>query len=231
MNIFTFLLLVWSPIDVARHYSDENNCAAVIQCLEKYTPKPHERADYFMLMASSYFRLNDKAGAIEWAKKIDSSFEKIPQRHRVIANIILYDTNEWNQDDLGDISRDMRHSADRLKNANPVKKIIEIQNGIVNKLDKLIKEKEDAANGANEAKDAENQAKLQGRSNKPLDDSSNVPPVVGKGDVNEITIKHYQDNWARMPEKDRARAIQELTRDLSPRYRLINEEYFKSLNK
>ena len=34
-----------------------------------------------------------------------------------------------------------------------------------------------------------------------------------------------------MPEHERARAIQELTRDLPPRYRLVIEDYFKSLNK
>jgi len=38
------------------------------------------------------------------------------------------------------------------------------------------------------------------------------------------------EKWGTMPEKDRARAIVEITKDLPARYRVVIEEYFKSLS-
>ena len=37
-------------------------------------------------------------------------------------------------------------------------------------------------------------------------------------------------SWGTMPEKDRARAIMEITKDLPARYRVIIEDYFKALS-
>ena len=33
-----------------------------------------------------------------------------------------------------------------------------------------------------------------------------------------------------MPEKDRAKAIMDITKDLPPRYRVVIEDYFKALS-
>jgi len=60
---------------------------------------------------------------------------------------------------------------------------------------------------------------------------SNIATNGGPGNVLEQKLKNYQQNWGKMPESDRAKAIQELTRDLPPRYRSVIEDYFKSLNK
>lgn len=38
------------------------------------------------------------------------------------------------------------------------------------------------------------------------------------------------DNWGTMPEKDRAKAIMEITKDLPARYRVVIEDFFKSLS-
>jgi hypothetical protein len=65
---------------------------------------------------------------------------------------------------------------------------------------------------------------------KPMQDS-NIANNGGPGNVNEQKLKQYQENWGKMSEGDRARAIQELTRDLPPRYKQVIEDYFRSLNK
>jgi hypothetical protein len=39
------------------------------------------------------------------------------------------------------------------------------------------------------------------------------------------------EQWGKLPEKDRAKALQELTRDMPPRYREVIEKYFKELSK
>ena len=64
----------------------------------------------------------------------------------------------------------------------------------------------------------------------PMQDT-NIGGQGGPGNVNEVKLKQYQENWGKMNDGERARAIQELTRDLPPRYRQVIEDYFKSINK
>ena len=37
-------------------------------------------------------------------------------------------------------------------------------------------------------------------------------------------------SWGTMPEKERAKAIMEITKDLPARYRVVIEDYFKALS-
>jgi hypothetical protein len=64
----------------------------------------------------------------------------------------------------------------------------------------------------------------------PMPDSK-IATNGGPGTVNEVKLKNYQDNWGKMNDKERASAIQDLTRDLPSRYKQVIEDYFKSLNK
>ena len=42
-------------------------------------------------------------------------------------------------------------------------------------------------------------------------------------------LQHLVQNWGKLPEKERAKAMMELTKDLPPRYREVIENYFKTL--
>ena len=53
----------------------------------------------------------------------------------------------------------------------------------------------------------------------------------GEGKVSEKKLKKLAESWGVLPPAERAKAIQEITRDLPPKYRPMIEEYFKSLNK
>ena len=52
----------------------------------------------------------------------------------------------------------------------------------------------------------------------------------GDGKVDEKKFKTLADNWGTMPEKERAKAIMEITKDLPARYRVVIEDFFKSLS-
>jgi hypothetical protein len=39
------------------------------------------------------------------------------------------------------------------------------------------------------------------------------------------------EGWGKLPEKDRAKAMIELTRDMPPRYRQVIQKYFEELSK
>ena len=58
---------------------------------------------------------------------------------------------------------------------------------------------------------------------------SNIGGTSGPGRVDEKKLKELAEAWGKLPEKDRAKAMIELTKDLPPRYREIIEQYAKSL--
>jgi hypothetical protein len=53
----------------------------------------------------------------------------------------------------------------------------------------------------------------------------------GDGKVLEQKLRQYTENWGKMNERERATAMVELTKDLPPKYKVVIEEYFKSLSR
>jgi hypothetical protein len=51
----------------------------------------------------------------------------------------------------------------------------------------------------------------------------------GPGNVDPKRLKEVAAAWGNLPPKERAKAMQELTRDMPPRYREVIENYFKKL--
>ncbi len=53
----------------------------------------------------------------------------------------------------------------------------------------------------------------------------------GPGKVDTQKLKDVAENWSRLPEKDRDKAVQDLTRDMPPKYREAVETYLRNLDK
>jgi len=161
-----------------------------------------------------------------------------PDRFKMLATIMFFDLQSWKKDekDLSNIVKLMDNSERRLDLGRGGKITQDIQKKIVFRLDELIKEKESQCkggqcNGGNCPGGGKSEGSSGGSNpSSPMKDS-NIANNGGPGQVLEQKLKNYQENWGKMPEADRARAIQELTRDLPPRYRVVIEDYFKSLNK
>ena len=51
----------------------------------------------------------------------------------------------------------------------------------------------------------------------------------GPGSVDPKKLEGLAKQWGKLPEKQRAEAMQELTRDLPPKYREVIESYFRKL--
>ena len=43
-------------------------------------------------------------------------------------------------------------------------------------------------------------------------------------------LKEIADVWGKLPDKERAKAMADLTRDMPPKYREVIENYFKNLD-
>jgi hypothetical protein len=53
---------------------------------------------------------------------------------------------------------------------------------------------------------------------------------AGSGVVDDKKLATIAKSWGTMPEKERAKAIMEITKDLPARYKVIIEDYFKALS-
>ena len=162
-----------------------------------------------------------------------------PDRYKMLATIMFIDMGNWKRDekDLANIKRLMDNSERRLTQARGGKVTQDIQKKIVFRLDELIKEKEQQAKGGGQCNggscpnggEGNTPGKGSIRSNNNAPDST-IMGGSGEGKVDDKKLKEIQEKWGTMPEKDRARAIVEITKDLPARYRVVIEEYFKSLS-
>jgi hypothetical protein len=215
----------------------EESLAALSTIKAEETVDP---ASYLFHRAVAEHALIKKDDAMRSIVRLIDDVSDAPDRYKMLATIMFLDMGNWKRDekDLANIKRLMDNSERRLGQARGGKITQDIQKKIVFRLDELIKEKEaqsksgsGQANGGN-CPGGGKQPGNGGGSNPsaPMQDS-NIATNGGPGNVLEQKLKAYQENWGKMPENERARAIQELTRDLPPRYKQVIEDYFKSLNR
>lgn len=200
--------------------------------LDFLNPQHHQLGRFYFLKTTNAHAIGDKEQTIKWGKLFQDSFDynQFPIRHQHLVWIMLDDVSHWNDGDVGDVGRDMRISKERLKTARGGQKTQIVQKRIISKLDNLIKEKEDKMKSDADAAKAKEAKIIAGAaSGQPLPDSI-TSSESGSGKVDEKKLKEIADKWGTMPEKERARAMMEITRDLPARYRVVIEEFFKSLS-
>lgn len=159
-----------------------------------------------------------------------------PERYKQLAALMVFDMMTWKDKDLGAVARLMDNVQRRLALARGGPQTRKLQDEVIARLDELIKEgpggdgpspddpPPPGPRGPKQPGDAGNQ------SNNPLDES--VPAgAKGEGKVRERKLKEMAEVWGKLPEKDRARAMAELTREMPARYREVIEKYFRELGR
>ncbi len=58
---------------------------------------------------------------------------------------------------------------------------------------------------------------------------SNIAPFGAPGNVDQKRLQHLAQTWGKLPAKEQAKAMAELTRDMPPRFREVIENYFKKV--
>ncbi len=58
---------------------------------------------------------------------------------------------------------------------------------------------------------------------------SRIARNAGPGKVDQKKLEGLAKEWGKLPEKQRAEAMMELTRDMPPKYREVIEAYFRKL--
>ncbi len=214
---------------------------------------PEELADpaaYLFHKAACEHALGKRDAASATLRTLLDNVTGVPDRYRVVATLLFFDVDKWPKDekDLLNLARLADNSQRRLDLGRGGPLTQEIQKKIVFRLDEQIKQaeqqlkqqqkKEQQAQGEKGGKGkpqecpegGEKPQQAQGGQGKPMDDSK-VAENRGKGVVDEKKLRQYEAEWGKLPEAERKRVMQDIGRDLPPRYKSMVEQYFASLNR
>lgn len=201
------------------------------------TIKPEQVVDpaaYFFHRAVAEHALLLKEDASRSIIAVIEDVADAPDRFKMVSVLMLYDMRNWKEKDLGWIARKMENIERRLDLARGGPQTQKMQKEVVMRLDELIKQIENQAKG-----DANGGACPAGtpggqpgqgtnQPSKPMQDS-NIANNSGPGNVDPKRLKNLAEGWGKLPEKERAKAMAEITRDMPPRYREVIEKYFKDI--
>jgi len=202
------------------------------------TVKPEtvvDPASYFFHRAVAEHALMLKKEADESIGRLLDDVVDAPERYKMVAALMAFDMLTWRDKDLGWISRKMDNIQRRLDLARGGKTTQKMQKEVVARLDEIIKELENQkkngqCNGGGCPKGGEG-----GQDNPNTKNSGNpLQDSVGNGQggpglVDQKKVKELAEVWGKLPEKERAKALVELTRNLSPKHRDQIETYFKQI--
>jgi hypothetical protein len=158
-----------------------------------------------------------------------------PERYKMVAALMHFDMLTWREKDLGWVARKMDVVKDRLELTRGGKKTQKMQKEIAARLEEMIKELENQKNGAGAGNGGNCPSGSSGPpsgsipSGNPASDFG-LPNGQMQGVVDAKRLKEIATVWGNLPEKERAKAMLELTRDMPPRYREMIEKYLKELS-
>lgn len=163
-----------------------------------------------------------------------------PERYRMVAALMHFDMLAWQDNDLGWIARKMNVIRDRLDLTRGGKKTQQMQKEVLVRLDEMIKELENKQKqpGSGQGNGGQCPPGAPGQGGPPSGNTPSNPATdsalpsapPGKGIVDQKKLKDIVDVWGTLPEKERAKAMLELTRDMPPKYRETIEIYLKQIS-
>jgi hypothetical protein len=158
-----------------------------------------------------------------------------PERYKNVAVLMLLDMQTWKDKDLSAVARKMENIERRLELARGGPQTQKLQKEVVMRLDELIKELENKCKGGGQCNGGScpNGGNPDGNpgGNNPTAPAGN-PGIVtqgGPGYIDQKRLKTLVANWGSLPPREQARALQELTRGMSPRHREAIENYLRNL--
>jgi hypothetical protein len=181
--------------------------------------------------------------ALMLKEKADGSIDRLlvdatdaPERYRMVAALMHFDMLTWQDKDLDWIARKMSNIQRRLDLKRGGKNTQKQQKEVLVRLDEMIKELENRQKpggdgacppgGQEPGPDGEGKERSTNPAQDTIPSSGN-----GTGEVNKKKVQELAEVWGKLPEKERAAALRELTRSLPTKDRAVIEAYFKELQK
>jgi tetratricopeptide (TPR) repeat protein len=194
-------------------------------------------ATYFFHKAVAEHALMLRPEATDSIARLLDDVTDSPERYKMVSVLMAFDMATWQDKDLGWIARKMDNIQRRLELNRGGKATQKIQKEVLVRLDEMIKEKENQKNGS-----GSNGGNCPGGGSKPNSGpaSGNTPSspasetALPTGEMKGIAdakakLKELAEVWGNLPEKERAKAMLELTRTLDPKYKDAVEIYLKEI--
>jgi hypothetical protein len=205
---------------------------------------------YFFTRALADYSLMSKAEATSAILRLLEDVSDAPERHRMVAALMQFDMLTWQDNDLGWISRKMNVIADRLDIVRGGEKTRKMQKEVLVRLEEMVKEKENQQKQQQQSpgppkpgdpKPGDNGGACPpggppkdgppGNTNQPSNplQDSQIAQSSGEGKIDPKAKKDLTENWGNLPEKERAKAMLELTRELPREMRESVDIFIKKL--
>ena len=165
--------------------------------------------------------------AVESLDRLLERAGEIPVRYERVARLLRADIAALEDESLDHIARRMRDITRRLDLGRAGPKTLAVQDGVIDSLDKMIKQIEQQQQ--QQQSQSSSGAGGGGRSGNgtPMDDSR-IAGGKGPGEVTKRDIGDA-DGWGKLPPHKREEAMQQIGREFPAHYREAIEQYFKRL--
>jgi len=170
-----------------------------------------------------YHGLLQKQDGLDAIGRLLEGAEQSPRRYVAVARMMQQDLEGLEDDTLDHIARRMDDIRRRLHLARAGSRVRKIEDGVIESLDKMIKDLEEKQ----KKKGGGSSAGKNPQPNKPAPDSR-ILKGKGPGDVQKRPIGSEAD-WGDLPAKEREEALQQMGREFPSHYRDIIEQYFRRL--
>lgn len=207
------------------------------EALEAIKSVPAEQvvdpASFYFTKSVAEHKLIQREQAISSIARLLDDVADAPDRYKMVATLMFFDMQQWSRDDkdLSNITRLMDNSGRRLDLARGGPKTQEIQKKIVLRLDEVIKDLENQSKGGGNCPNGGKPGNGNNiRPNSPAQDST-IMGGGGPGQVDSKKLRQYAEVWGKLPAAERAKAVNEMSRDLPAKHRQMVEDYFKALNR
>lgn len=173
--------------------------------------------------------LLDTEAALESLDRLLERADEIPVRYERLARLMRHDISGLDDEEsLAHIARRMRDVTRRLDLARAGPATRQVQDGVVESLDRLIEKLErERQRQQSQAGQGSGGAGGGGGGARPMDDSR-IAGGRGAGDVRSKELG-ADDVWGGLPPHAREEALQQIGREFPPHYRDVIERYFKRL--
>ncbi|MBX3412085.1 MAG: hypothetical protein KF708_05150 [Pirellulales bacterium] len=174
--------------------------------------------------AVAYHRLVEQEPGMQALTRLLDDVGDAPERYKTVATLMREDLAAVEVDSLDHIARRMDDIRRRLELGRAGQKVLDVEDGVIESLDKLIEELEKQQ----QQQQQQQQSSSGGApSSTPMQDSR-IAGAAGKGDVTKRDIGSG-DGWGALPPKEREEALQQIGKDFPPHYRDVIEQYFRKL--
>lgn len=170
--------------------------------------------------AVAYHRLLKKREGLAAIGELLAAKSQCPARYVAIAELMKEELEALEDESLDHIARRMEDVERRLDKGRANQRVRDIEDGIIDSLDTMIKKLEEQQQQSSASANS-----IQ--SSNPAQDS-NLMGGKGRGDVDSKPIGS-KDGWGDLPEKEREKVMQEISREFPSHYSEVIEQYFRQM--